>query len=240
MINTLIVDDEAEIVEVLTIYLKNNGFNVMGAYDAETALNILQEEKVDIVVLDIMLPGIDGFQLIKKIRKNYDIPVMFLSAKSEDMDRIYGLGLGADDYMVKPFNPLEVIARIQALLRRYRPNNREQPEHNSRKYIEFGNFRIDLNSCKLYKDNQQIELTSMEYKLLIFMASNSNRVFTKQQLYEAVWGEEFNSDENIIMVYISKLRDKIEEIPRNPQYFKTIRGLGYRFERICDEGQKIN
>lgn len=232
MINVLIIDDEIEIVELLSIYLKNNNFRVNCAYDSENALLLLKEKKIDIIILDIMLPKMDGFELIKVIRQSYDIPVMFLSAKNEDMDKIYGLGLGADDYMVKPFNPLEVIARLQVLTRRYNKNNKdEQENHNKEQIIEFDNICINQDSCQLLKDNVLIELTSMEYKLLVFMVTNPNRVFTKQQLYEKVWGEEYFGDENIIMVYISKLRDKIEDDTKNPKYIKTIRGLGYRFER---------
>jgi len=232
MIDVLVIDDEVEIVELLTIYLRNNGFNVYGAYDGENALRNLSEKKVDIIILDIMMPKTDGFQLIKEIRKSYDIPVMFLSAKDEDMDKIYGLGLGADDYMVKPFNPMEVIARLQALLRRYkRPNQDEQKCKNGEKCIKFNNYYINMESCEFFRDDYKVELTSMEYKLLLFMLLNPNRVFTKRQLYENVWEEEYCGDENIIMVYICKLRDKMENDPKNPQYIKTIRGLGYRLER---------
>jgi DNA-binding response OmpR family regulator len=232
MFNVLVVDDELEIVELLKIYLRNNGFNVFEAYDGAAALKTLAEQAINIVILDIMMPKIDGFQLIAKIREHFDIPVMFLSAKGEDMDKINGLGLGADDYMAKPFNPLEVIARIQALLRRYRQLNRgDQQNNRSGECIEFGNLSLRRDSCELYKKSVKVELTSMEYKLLLFMVANSNRVFTKQQLYENVWGQDYIGDENIIMVYISKLRERIEDDPKNPQYLKTIRGLGYRLER---------
>ena len=236
MSTVLVVDDELEIVELLKIYLNNAGFHVFEAYNGEAALQILAKQKIDIVVLDIMLPKIDGFQLIRKIREHLDLPVMVLSARGEDMDKIYGLGLGADDYVAKPFNPLEVIARIQALLRRYgniKANdklNHLAPNNQAGECIKFGDWILRQDSCELYKNDAKVELTSMEYKLLLFLITNPNRVFTKQQLYERVWGQEFIGDENIIMVYISKLREKIEGDPKNPRYLKTIRGLGYRFE----------
>lgn len=232
MVNVLIVDDEAEIVELLTIYLRNNGYQVYGVYDCQNALKTLREKKIDIILLDVMLPKMDGFQLIKEIRKCYDLPVMFLSAKGEDMDKIYGLGLGADDYMAKPFNPLEVVARLQALLRRYQKSKPELLESGQRESnIRFDAYTMNTDSCEVWKDDQRIELTSVEYKLLLFLVQNPNRVFTKCQLYENVWEEEYNGDENIIMVYICKLRERIEDDPKQPRYIKTIRGLGYRFER---------
>lgn len=232
MVKVLVVDDETEIVELLSVYLSNGGFLVFKAGNGDRALEIIREENIDIALLDIMLPKMDGFALLRKIRENYNIPVIFLSARGEDIDKITGLGLGADDYMVKPFNPLEVIARIQALLRRCgRTGQENSSSGHTGNVIERGDLSLNKEACELVKNDQRIELTSLEYKLLLFFMENAGRVFTKQQLYDKVWGEEYLNDDNIIMVYISKLRDKIEDNPKEPKHLKTIRGLGYRFER---------
>lgn len=227
----LIVDDEFEIVELLKVYFKNNGFEVYEAYDGEMALKIIKSNDINASIVDIMIPKIDGIELVKRIRKDSHIPIMFLSAKGEYMDKIYGLGVGADDYMSKPFNPLEVVARVQALLRRcYEFDKSESCKTDKNETIIIGNLLINEESCEVYKNNLKLDMTSMEYKLLLFFMKNPNRVFTKQQLYEAIWGEDYLGNENIIMVYISKLREKIEDNPRKSNYLKTIRGLGYRFE----------
>ncbi|MFD3157065.1 response regulator transcription factor [Haloimpatiens sp. FM7330] len=236
MKKVLIVDDEFEIVELLKIYFKNSGFEVLEAYDGQTALKMSQKFSIDIMIIDIMMPKMDGIELVKEIRKHLNVPIMFLSAKGEDMDKIYGLGIGADDYMSKPFNPLEVVARAQALIRRcyeFNKNNESinNESINNKCNIKIDNININQHSCEVFKNDIKINMTSMEYKLLLLMVKNSNRVLTKQQLYENVWDEEYLGNNNIIMVYISKLRDKIEENPKKPKYLKTIRGLGYRFER---------
>lgn len=227
MKNILIVDDEIEIVELLRVYLNNYNFNILEAYDGEAALKIYRNNQIDLIILDIMMPKINGIKLIKEIRKESNIPIIFLSAKDEDIDIIYGLGAGADDYMSKPFNPLEVVARVQALLRRYNHLDSSYANEN----IRIGDLYLNQRYCQIYKNDVQIEMTSLEYKLLLFFMQNPGYVFTKKQLYEQVWGQEYIGDENIIMVYISRLRDKIEKNPKNPEYIKTIRGLGYRFER---------
>jgi DNA-binding response OmpR family regulator len=232
MAKILVVDDEIEIVELLKIYLINSGYQVFKAFNSEEALTILDREEIDAAILDIMLPKVDGFGLLVKIREKYNFPIMFLSARGEDMDKISGLGMGADDYMVKPFNPLEVIARIQALLRRSSKINSGSTDADKTGFlVSFGDLTLNTEACELYKKGKLIQITSMEYKLLLFFLENPNRVFTKQQLYDKVWGEDYLSDDNIIMVYISKLREKIEDNPKEPRYIKTIRGLGYRFER---------
>lgn len=232
MRKVLIVDDEVEVIELLKVYFKNNYFQVFEAHDGLQAFEILEKQSIDIMILDIMMPKIDGFSLIKKLRERYDFPIMFLSARDEDMDKIMGLGLGADDYMTKPFNPMEVIARLQALLRRYqKPSLEYQSFDHEKAEIVCGDLSLNNTSCEIYKKGRRLELTSIEYKLLSFMMLNCNRVFTKQQLYENVWGYEYMGDENIIMVYISKLRDKVEEDSKNPKILKTIRGLGYKLER---------
>lgn len=226
----LIIDDEAEIRELLSIYLNNNGYITVPANNGAEAWSILRQRDIDLVIADIMMPGMDGLELLKKIRSSYaQLPFLFISAKSDDMDKIYGLQLGADDYVGKPFNPLEVVSRVQALFRRLDAYDKAGKEE--RGQIGIGDVVLDLNSCKLYKSGVVKEMTSYEFKILALLMGQAGKVFTKAHIYEQVWGEEYMGDENIIMVYISKIREKIEDNPRKPIYLITIRGLGYRFEK---------
>lgn len=226
--SVLVVDDEKEIVELIGFYLKNNGYNTFRAFNGKEALEIFEREQVDIIILDIMMPELDGKEVLRKVREKSNTPIIFLSAKGEDIDKIDGLFLGADDYLAKPFNPIELIARVKALLRRSIVFN-NQPEESTIIVIN-EHLKLDEKACKIYKDNEELQLTSFEYKLMYFLMKNKNKVFTKCQLYEHVWDQSYLGDEKIIMVYISKLRDKIEDTPKEPKYIKTIRGLGYMFE----------
>lgn len=228
MNSILIVDDDKEIVELIDFYMKNNGYNTYKAFNGKEALEIFQKEQIDIVILDIMMPGLDGKEVLRKIREKSSTPIIFLSAKGEDIDKIDGLFLGADDYLAKPFNTLELIARVKALLRRSTIFNNTKEESNLT--IINKHLKLDEESCKVYKDDMEVQLTSFEYKLICFFMKNKNKVFTKGQLYEEVWGQCYLGDEKIIMVYISKLREKIEDNPKEPKFIKTIRGLGYIFE----------
>lgn len=228
MNSVLIVDDEKEIVELIDFYLKNNGYNTFKVSNGKEALEVFEKEQISIVVLDIMMPQIDGKEVLRKIREKSNTPIIFLSAKGEDIDKIDGLFLGADDYLAKPFNPIELIARIKALLRRSTTLNNQLEKSSSITIIK--SLKLDEKTCKVYKNNLEIQLTSFEYKLLCFLIKNKNRVFTKGQLYEHVWNQSYLGDEKIIMVYISKLREKIEDDPKEPEFIKTIRGLGYIFE----------
>lgn len=228
MNSVLVVDDEKEIVELIDFYLKNNGYNTFRALNGKEALEIFEKEQVDIIVLDIMMPELDGKEVLRKVREKSNTPIIFLSAKGEDIDKIDGLFLGADDYLAKPFNPIELIARVKALLRRSIVFN-NQPEESTIIVIN-EHLKLDEKACKIYKDNEELQLTSFEYKLMCFLMKNKNKVFTKGQLYEQVWDQSYLGDEKIIMVYISKLRDKIEDTLKEPKYIKTIRGLGYMFE----------
>lgn len=224
----LIADDEQEIIELLTLYLEKDGYEILEAYDGFSTLDILKNEAVDIAIIDIMMPNMDGYELIKIIRQQYKIPVIMISAKSELSDKILGLELGADDYITKPCDPLEVLARVKAQLRRfYEFNNIEEVIVED---LVVGDLKLNRDSCTLCKKNEYIQLTSTEYKLLLLLMSSPKKVFTKKQIFEYVWNEPFYSDDNTIMVHISKLRDKIEEDSKNPVYLKTIRGLGYKFE----------
>lgn len=228
MNSVLVVDDEKEIVELIDFYLKNNGYNTFRALNGNEALEIFEREQVDIIILDIMMPALDGKEVLRKVREKINTPIIFLSAKGEDIDKIDGLFLGADDYLAKPFNPIELIARVKALLRRSVIFNNELEESTSIVINE--HLKLDEKACKIYKDNKELQLTSFEYKLMNFLMNNRNKVFTKGQLYEHVWDQSYLGDEKIIMVYISKLREKIEDNPKEPKYIKTIRGLGYMFE----------
>lgn len=226
--SVLIVDDEKEIVELMDFYMKSNGYTTYKAYNGQEALNIFKNTKIDIIILDIMMPELNGKEVLKKVREESGIPIIFLSAKGEDIDKIDGLFLGADDYMAKPFNPMELVARVRALLRRSSVFNNKQDTPDYLTIID--NLKLDEKACKIYKNNDELELTSVEYKLLCFLMKNRNRVFTKAQLYDNVWEETYLGDERIIMVYISKVREKIEDNPKEPKFIKTIRGLGYIFE----------
>lgn len=227
MESVLIADDEEEIVELIDYYMVNSGYKTYKAYNGMDALDTFQKKKIDIVILDVMMPHIDGKEVLRKIRYNSNIPILFLSAKGEDIDKIDGLFLGADDYMSKPFNPMELVARVKALLRRSSPSADKEPVNH---ITIIGNIKLDEKMCRIYLNNKALQLTAFEYKLLAYFIRNKNRILTKAQLYEEVWQEPYLGDEGIIMVYISKLREKIEENPRDPKYIKTIRGLGYIFE----------
>ncbi|MCR1975922.1 response regulator transcription factor [Clostridium sporogenes] len=228
MNSILIIDDEKEIVELIDFYMRNSGYNTYKAFNGEEGLEIFKKEHVDIIILDIMMPLFDGKEVLRKVREKNNVPVVFLSAKGEDIDKIDGLFLGADDYISKPFNPLELVARVTALLRRSTIFNKNKEE--SEIMVIDEHLKLDEKTCKVYKDNLELQLTSVEYKLISFLMKNKNKVFTKGQLYEKVWEQSYLEDERIIMVYISKLREKIEANPKEPKYIKTIRGLGYIFE----------
>lgn len=226
----LIVDDDPDIVDLLKLYLNAEGYITLEAFDGKTAFNQLKNQAIDLAVLDIMMPIIDGYQLLQMIRQQYKIPVILLSAKSQDYDKITGLKLGADDYISKPFSPLELTARIQAQLRRYYEFNEpllaQQPSQ-----LKLGDLRLSHHECVLYIKDKPIPLSAREYELLKLLMSEPGRVFTKKQIFERAWNEFYIADDNAIMVQISRLREKIEECPRKPVYIKTIRGLGYRFAK---------
>lgn len=226
--NILIAEDEKDIRNLLELHLSKEGFKAFLANDGIEALNIFKKEHIDLAVLDIMMPNLDGISVLKQIRENSTIPVIFLTAKSQDADKILGLGLGADDYMVKPFSPIELIARIQAQLRRYY----KYSPVNITNQITYGELLLDKDCCLIYKNNNPVELNAKEYKILELLMDNIGKVYTKKQLYETVWGDVYYGDDNTIMVHISHIRDKIEDCPKSPKYLKTIRGIGYKLERL--------
>jgi len=220
MPNILIADDEKEIVRLLKIYLEAEHLTIFEAYDGAAAYDILQRENIDLAIVDIMMPKIDGYELIKKIRTGQYIPILVISARTQLSDRILGIDLGADDYIVKPFEPLEVAAKVKAHLRR---TNAQQPTQE--RVLSVGKLTLDRDRCVLMKDGEQIELTKAEFKVLELLMEQPGRVFTKEQIYECAWYSEGGVDDNTIRVIISRLRDKT-----GAEYIKTIRGLGYRLE----------
>ena len=222
----LIADDEKEIRDLLRLYLEKDGYQVLEAEDGRAAVSILEKEEVDLALLDIMMPKMDGYQVLKRIREGSNIPVMVLSAKGQDADKILGLDLGADDYLAKPFNPMEAMARINSNIRRFYSLGAKSQEL---KQLQVKDLRLDMESCLVYKNGRPIDLTSVEYKLLRLFMEHPGKVFTKQQVYENGWGEEYAIADNNIMVCISRLRAKLSK--DSGAYIKTIRGLGYRMER---------
>lgn len=219
----LIADDEKEIVELLKFYLEKDHMTIFNAHDGQEALRIFEEEEIDLIILDIMMPKIDGFQLTKAIREKSNVPIMILSAKTEATDKIYGLDLGADDYISKPFDALEVVARVRANLRRLYDLGNDRKMKGS---LKVADLELDLDRCILIRDMEEIELTSVEFKVLFLFMNSPGQVFSKEQIYEAGWKNADAVDDNTIRVSISKLRNKVGE-----SRIHTIRGLGYRMEK---------
>lgn len=222
----LVADDEMEIRELLRLYLEKDGYQVLEAADGRSALSLLETGEIDMALLDIMMPEVDGYHVLKKLRENNNMPVMILSAKNQDADKILGLDLGADDYLAKPFNPMEAVARINSNIRRFYSLGAEGRKV---RQLEVKDLKLDTEECVVYRNGQSIDLTSVEYKMLRMFMEYPGKVFTKQQLYENVWGEEYAIADNNIMVSISRLRAKLSE--DGSAYIKTIRGLGYRMEK---------
>lgn len=224
----LVADDEAEIRELLRLYLEKEGYEVIEAQDGIETLEILEEEKdIAMVLLDIMMPGKDGFHVLKELRENSNIPVVILSAKTSDQDKILGLDLGADDYIAKPFNPLEAVARVNSNIRRFYSLGANDSKE-AHRILKVKDLTLDLESCILKKGDQVIELSSTEYRLMELFMTNPGKIYTKKQIYEYGWQEEYFIADNNIMVCISKLRAKLST--DSNRYIRTVRGLGYRFE----------
>lgn len=230
-LNILIAEDEQDICSLLALHLTKEGFNVFKAFNGFQALEIFQEENIDLAILDVMMPILDGFSVLKEIRKNSEIPVIMLTARGEDTDKIMGLDLGADDYVVKPFSAMVLLARVNAQLRRYYKfaQGKNQPT------LSIGALYLDKDSCSLYKHKNIVDLNAKEYKIMELLMDNIGKVYTKKQLYEEVWKDSYYGDDNTIMVHISHIRDKIEDNPREPKYLKTIRGIGYKLEKVQNE-----
>jgi DNA-binding response OmpR family regulator len=224
--NILIADDEEDIRNLIKISLEENGYTVFAAQNGREAWDILASQDVHLAILDVMMPVMDGFNLLRKIREHSTIPVIFLTARTDEIDKVLGLGLGADDYIAKPFSVAELLARVGAQLRRN--NEYLSTKEKSPVIITYGDLSVDKEKCCAYKNGEPIELGAKEYKLLLFFLEHPEKVFTKRQLYQAVWDEEYYFDDNTIMVHISRIRNRIEDDPQNPKYLKTIRGIGYK------------
>ncbi|EEK61408.1 response regulator transcription factor [Bacillus cereus] len=221
----LIVDDDIEIRKIVSIYLKNEGYEIIDASDAIEALETLRNTTIDLIILDIMLPKMDGIEACLKIREQYQMPIIFLSAKDEDIDKIQGLMSGAEDYITKPFNPLELMARIKSQLRRYRVYQTEEVKQ----FIhEIGHLKVDEKTRQVFIRNEEVRLTPKEFDILSLLVRNKGKVFSVEKIYEMVWEDSFYKSDNTVMVHITKIREKIEENPRQPVYLKTVWGVGYR------------
>ena len=229
--NILVCDDDKEIVEAIEIYLSQEGYKVLKAYDGEEALELLDKHKVDLLIIDVMMPRLDGIRATLKIREKQNMPIIILSAKSEDADKILGLNVGADDYMTKPFNPLELTARVKSQLRRYTRLGAAIPVENAHIY-ETGGLSINDDLKEVRVDGDVVKLTPIEYNILFLLMKNQGRVFSINQIYENIWNEEAVAADNTVAVHIRHIREKIEINPREPRYLKVVWGLGYKIEKI--------
>ena len=233
MYNILVVDDDREIVKAIEIYLKRENYFVIKAYDGIEAINLIKKNEVHLVILDIMMPNQDGLITLEKIRKEYSIPVILLSAKSEDYDKISGLEIGADDYITKPFNPLELVARVNSNIRRYvKLGSINKKQDSNEEIYTSGSLILNNDLKKVTVDDKQIKLTATEYNILKFLLKNKGKVYSISEIYENVWKEDSFAAENIIAVHIRHIREKIEINPKEPKYLKVIWGIGYKIENI--------
>lgn len=232
MYNILVCDDDKEIVKAIEIYLTKENYNVLKAYNGEECLKILKENTIHLVILDVMMPIKDGIETIEEIRKEQSIPIIMLSAKSEDEDKINGLNLGADDYVTKPFNPLELIARVNSCIRRYTKLGNMQDSEESKNVYKSGELVIDDDLKKVTVEGKEVKLTPTEYNILKFLTKNKGIVYSIEQIYENVWDDEAYGAENIIAVHIRHIREKIEINPKEPKYLKVIWGIGYKIEKL--------
>lgn len=231
MFRILVCDDDKEIVEAIEIYLTQEGYEVLKAYDGVQALEKLKSEKVDLLVIDVMMPRLDGVRATLKIRENNPLPIIILSAKSEDADKILGLNVGADDYVTKPFNPLELVARVKSQLRRYTQLG-SSAKVTEEKIFSTGGLSINDDLKKVTVDGERVKLTPTEYDILLFLVKNQGRVFSIQQIYEHIWNETAFGVDNTVAVHIRHIREKIEINPKEPRYLKVVWGVGYKVEKI--------
>ena len=233
MYNILVCDDDKEIVKAIEIYLSKEVYNILKAYDGEEALDILKKnDDIQLIILDIMMPKLDGIETANIIRKDKSIPIIMLSAKSEDYDKISGLNNGADDYVTKPFNPLELIARVNSQIRRYTSLGSMVKKEDDKNIYKSGDLIINDATKMVEVDGKEVKLTPTEYNILLFLTKNKGIVYSIEQIYENVWEEESYGAENIIAVHIRHIREKIEINPREPKYLKVIWGIGYKIEKI--------
>ena len=229
-INILVVDDEKEIADLLELYLISDGYQVKKAYDAMEGLQIMKKEKIDLVLLDIMMPRIDGLEMCRKIREHNNVPIIILSAKTQELDKIVGLTTGADDYVTKPFNPLELMARVKSQLRRYKELNPAQEQKNESSMIRLRNLKINKENHQVFVDDESIKLTPIEFDILYLLASNPGKVFSTDEIFEKVWHEKVYEANNTVMVHIRRLRGKMKEDQRTEKIITTVWGVGYKIE----------
>ena len=230
MYNILLCDDERDIVSALKIYLSNENYSFFEAYTGAEALKILNSKRIDLVLMDIMMPELDGINALTEIRKFSNVPVIFLTAKSEYTDKVLGLNLGADDYITKPFNPVELTARVKSQLRRYTQLGAMAEKRGN--VYETGGLMIDDDRKEVTVDGEAVKLTPIEYRILLFLVKNQGRVFSINQIYESIWEEEAIAADNTVAVHIRHIREKIEINPKEPRYLKVVWGLGYKVEKI--------
>ncbi|MEH7306623.1 response regulator transcription factor [Neobacillus drentensis] len=227
--HVLVCDDDKEIVDAIGIYLENEGYQIFKAFNGLEAIEIIKDHEIHLIIMDIMMPMMDGLRATMKIREENNIPLIMLSAKSEDSDKIIGLNLGADDYLTKPFNPLELIARVKSQLRRYTTLGSLETKRN---VFRTGGLVIDDESKIISVDGEEVHLTPVQYKILKLLTANAGRVFSIEDIYERVWNETAFSPENTVSVHIRKIREKIEINPKEPKYLKVVWGVGYKVEKI--------
>ena len=233
MYNILVVDDDKEIVESIEIFLRNEGYNVYKAYNGVEALDILVNKEVHLILMDIMMPKLDGIKATIKIRKEKNIPIILVSAKSEDTDKIMGLNIGADDYITKPFNLLELIARVKSNLRRYITLGTYNNENvNNKEVLISGGLELNTSTKEVKVDGQVVKVTPIEFKILNLLLANKGRVFSIDEIYERVWNEESFNVENTVAVHVRRIREKIEINPKEPRYLKVVWGVGYKIEKL--------
>ncbi len=226
--NILVLDDEKEIADLVELYLNNENYNVYKFYTSEEAVNCINSTKLDLAILDVMIAGKDGFEICKYIReKNLKFPIIMLTAKIEDKDKITGLTLGADDYITKPFNPLELIARVKSALRRYTKYNEKSEDESI--YIDGLEINKETHKCLLY--NNEIDLTPLEFDILLYLANNRGHVVSSEEIFEKVWKERYLDNNNTVMVHIRRIREKLKEDTKNPKFIKTVWGVGYKIEK---------
>ena len=229
MTNILVCDDDKEIVEAIEIYLQQEGYQIYKAYDGEQAIKALKETNIQLLIIDIMMPRLDGIHATLKIREFSSVPIIFLSAKSEDTDKILGLNMGADDYITKPFNPLELVARVKSNLRRYTQLGSLNVENNA--LYQVGGLCINDDTKEVTVDGELVKLTPIEYNILFLLVKNQGKVFSIDQIYENIWNEEAIGADNTVAVHIRHIREKIEINPKEPRYLKVVWGVGYKVEK---------
>ncbi len=231
MFNILVCDDDKEIVDAIDIYLSREGYHILKAYDGLQAIEIMKKEEVHLILLDIMMPNLDGIRATRKIRETSSVPIIMLSAKSEDVDKILGLNIGADDYITKPFNPLELIARVKSQLRRYTQLGNLATEEKEAVYV-CGGLVVNDDLKTVTVDGEPVKLTPIEYNILVLLIKNQGKVFSIEQIYENIWNEEAIGADNTVAVHIRHIREKIEINPREPRYLKVVWGIGYKIEKM--------